>query len=273
MEELRGILAAGVLPETLRRVFIGRRSGSLHLAFGIERSDVEFSEGYLTQVETQRPAADKQAVYRQGSGSPGAPSPSRPVLPAAPVPLPARGPARPPKAAVASLERPRVSPPVAVVNPVVSTAPAQPLIDPLRAAEAAAEAFEGGRFHEALAILHEAIPHLAGHARRSARVRKATVLLAVENAARQAEEELKAAIAEDPGNAEAHALLAGIYRERGSMVLAATGYRKALDLQPRHAGARAALAEMANLRDEKPSEPSALKRMFGRKPPKPPKEK
>lgn len=96
-------------------------------------------------------------------------------------------------------------------------------------------------------------------------MRKARVLLAVENGARLAEEELKAAIAEDAANADAHAALGGIYRDRGSLALAMMEYRKALDLQPKHAAAREALEGLRAVPPaDKATEESVLKRIFGR---------
>ena len=138
-------------------------------------------------------------------------------------------------------------------------------IDPGQANEAAAKAYEGGLFLEALAILHEAMPKLSGQAKRVARVRKARILLAVENGAKLAEEELKAAIAEDAANADARVALGGIYRERGSLALAMMEYRKALDLQPKNAAAREALEELRAVPPaDKASEESVLKKIFGR---------
>jgi cytochrome c-type biogenesis protein CcmH/NrfG len=137
-------------------------------------------------------------------------------------------------------------------------------VEPSQALEVATRAFEAGRFHEALAILHEAIPHLEGRARRSARVRKARVLLAVGNGARLAEDELKAALAEDPGNAEAQVALGDMYRDGGSIALA-MAYRMALELQPRNVAAREALQALRDPPSVKPAEAtSVLKRMFGR---------
>ena len=139
-------------------------------------------------------------------------------------------------------------------------------VDPSQANEAAAKAHDAGLFLEALAILHDAIPKLSGQPRRVARVRKARVLLAVENGAKLAEEELKAAIAEDAANADAHVALGGIYRERGSLALAMMEYRKALDLQPKNAAARQALDELraAPPKGDKASEDSVLQRILGR---------
>jgi len=198
-----------------------------------------------------------------------------PPLPSAPVPpvfAPAGAAAKPPTpkrartgpVKVSPPPRPPVVPAPAASTPTPAAAP-QPKVEPSQAIEAAARAFDASRFHEALAILHDAIPHLQGRARRTARVWKARVLLAVENGARLAEEELKAAIAEDPGNADAHAALGGIYRDRGSLALAAMEYRKTLELQPRNVTAREALQQMRESATEPPPPPSSvLKRMFGR---------
>lgn len=150
-------------------------------------------------------------------------------------------------------------------SPPLEPAPAShPKIDPSQAAEAASQAFDAGRLHEALAILHEAIPHLEGRGRRAARVGKARILLAAENGAKLAEEELKSAIAEDPGNADAHLALGGIYHQRGSQALAMMEYRKALELQPRNVEAREALARLLAPPVPIAPEGSALKRFFGR---------
>ncbi len=149
-------------------------------------------------------------------------------------------------------------------DPRTPAAASHPKIDPSQAAEAAAQAFDAGRLHEALAILHEAVPHLEGRARRVARVRKAKILLAAENGAKLAEDELKSAIAEDPGNAEAHAALGGIYHQRGSQALAMMEYRKALELQPRNVEAREALSRLLAPAVPIAPEASVLKRFFGR---------
>jgi DnaJ-domain-containing protein 1 len=161
----------------------------------------------------------------------------------------------------------KASPPAVPALPTVDPARASaagPSVDPMMANEAAAQAFEEGRFHEALAILHDAIPLLEGRARRSARVKKARVLLAVENGARLAEDELKLAVAEDPGNAEAHAVLGRIYHEKGSLALATMEYRKALDLEPRNALARDALQHLRAAPKGPAPDASVLKRIFGR---------
>lgn len=145
--------------------------------------------------------------------------------------------------------------------PAKAPVPAPPA-DPARAVEEATRAFEEGRFYEALALLHGAIPLLQGRARRAARVKKARVLLAVENGARLAEEELKLALNEDPGNAEAQVILGGLYRERGAVALALAAFSKALELEPRNLAAREAIQQIRPSKAETHA-PSALKRIFG----------
>ena len=139
-------------------------------------------------------------------------------------------------------------PPSAPVVPNVVLGPEQvrvsPRVDPERAIELADEAYEAGKSHEALAILHEAMPELTGRTRRAARVRLARILRATPNGARLAQDELKAAIADDPGNAQAHLLLGTIYREGGSLALAISAFKKTLSLDPRNAAARLALHEV-----------------------------
>lgn len=214
------------------------------------------------EIERRRNAPRPAAVKRSATGRP-----ARIVAQAPPVSRPPASPASkaPPRAAPrAPVKAP--APAVAVPANPPDAGQGRPVVDPLQANEAAARAFDAGLHLEALAILHEAIPALSGQARRTARVRKARVLLAVENGARLAEEELKAAIAEDAANAEAHAALGGIYRERGALALAMMEYRRALEIQPKNAAAREALDQMRGGAPAGPAaaDASVLKRIFGR---------
>ncbi len=225
------------------RSILGQMSKQLTEAF----KEIEKRRGVARPAALRR-GADRQARATAPPMAPKAPQKTEPPAPAA---LP-------------SLSRKTPQPAPAVKPPEARPAP-KTQVDPSQATEAAARAHEEGRFLEALAILHEAIPQLTGQARRVARVRKARVLLAVDNGAKLAEEELKAAIAEDAANADAHAALGGIYRERGSLALAMMEYRKALELQPKHAAAREALAELrAAPPADKAADESVLKRIFGR---------
>lgn len=234
-------------PDPEFRSILGQMSKQLTEAF----KEIERRRG-VSRPAAMRRGADRQARATAPPLVQKAQTKSEPPSPAA-APLPSRKTPQPVSAdsSAAPASEPRAAPKVAV--------------DPSQANEAAAKAHEEGRFLEALAILHEAIPHLSGQARRLARVRKARVLLAVENGAKLAEEELRAALAEDAGNADAHAALGGIYRDRGSLALAMMEYRKALDLQPKHAAARDALKDLrAAPPADKAAEESMLKRIFGR---------
>jgi len=206
----------------------------------------------LGQMSHQLTEAFKEIERRRGEPRPAARRTAADRRSRIPAPAPATGPAP------AAPAKPR---PLPESRPAAAPTP----LDPTQANEAAAKAHEAGLLAEALAILHEALPHLEGQPRRMARVRKARVLLAVENGAKLAEEELKAAIAEDGGNVEAYVALGAIYRERGSLALAMMAYRKAFDLQPKNVAAKEALDELrAPPQTHKAPEASVLRRIFGR---------
>ena len=197
------------------------------------------------------------------------PSASRRTNPpvAAPAPAPPvpsrRSKTGPVKVSATRTPPPNVSPPPPPLPVPVAGGSPLPAVDPARALEMALQAFDAGKIHEALAILHDAIPRLEGRERRAARVRKARILLTIDNGARLAEEELRTALGEDPGNAEARVVLGGIYHERGSLALAMMEYRKALELQPRNVAAREAIQALSAAAPA-PQEASVLKRIFGR---------
>ena len=264
--EILGV-AAEATPEHLRGAYLKL----LKSCDPASSTDPEF-RAILGQMSKQLTDAFKEIERRRGAARPaalrrGADRQARATAP----PMVSRPPGtHQPPAPAGPPSVSRKTPQPASTAPEAAPAPearaaAKAAVDPSQANEAAAKAQEEGRFLEALAILHEAIPHLSGQAKRVARVRKARVLLAVENGAKLAEEELKAAIAEDAANADAHVALGGIYRERGSLALAMMEYRKALDLQPKHAAAREALQELrAAPPVDKATEESVLKRIFGR---------
>ena len=234
-------------PDPEFRSILGQMSKQLTEAF----KEIERRRGVARPAALRR-GADRQARATAPPLVPKTQMKGASPSPAAPAPISRKTP------------QPASSTAPGVPTPDPKAAPKIP-VDPAQANEAAAKAYDAGLFLEALAILHEALPHLSGQAKRIARVRKARVLLAVENGARLAEEELKAAIAEDAANADAHAALGGIYRDRGSLALAMMEYRKALDLQPKHAAAREALEELRAVPPaDKATEESVLKRIFGR---------
>ena len=220
----------------------------------------------LKRMSDQLVTAYREIERRRAAPPPAARRPSVPV--AAPVPprpsvQPRRSKTGPVKVGGPRMAPPKISPPPPPPPVPVAGGSSLPTVDPARALEMSLQAFDAGKIHEALAILHEAIPHLEGRERRAARVRKARILLTIDNGARLAEEELRIALGEDPGNAEARVVLGGIYHERGSLARAMMEYRKALELQPRNVTAREAIQALSAAAPA-PEEASVLKRIFGR---------
>jgi curved DNA-binding protein CbpA len=124
--------------------------------------------------------------------------------------------------------------------------------------ERAEHSLAAGRYYEVFALVEEALAAARGRARRRCRVLRAEAHLR-SGARRTAEDELKAALEEDPGNVEAHVLLGSIYKSGGAHTLAAAAFRRALALKPRHA---AALSELQSLPVEEPRARSGLRRFF-----------
>jgi curved DNA-binding protein CbpA len=152
--------------------------------------------------------------------------------------------------AQSSLSNSRVS--AAKAEAQAPAAEAPPVMDSLQArqrAEAAVtqaeEHFAAGLYWEVLQALDESVlASLQGRAASRGRSLKAQCHLKNPEAQKQAEAELKALIAQDPGYAEAYFLLGTIYRAGGANARASSMFRKALELKPRHQGAREELAAL-----------------------------
>ena len=109
----------------------------------------------------------------------------------------------------------------------------------------AEEHYAAGRYWDVLQILEDGLlASLTGRVASRARTLKAQCYLKNPHWQRQAEEELKAVVLQDPGFSEAYFLLGTIYRAAGANTRAATMFRKVLELKPRHAGAREELAAL-----------------------------
>ncbi len=125
---------------------------------------------------------------------------------------------------------------------------------------AAEEAFGRGGYWDAIQHAQAAVQSSRGRLRQRARVLLARCYLKNPQWRQMAEEELKAAISEDPGNADAYFFLGTLYKGVGLGGRAAAMLRKALELKPRHAEAQAELATL-------PAEPAArsglLKKLLG----------
>lgn len=153
--------------------------------------------------------------------------------------------------APAALEAPQATEPEVVADPKQI----EEMLD------RAAEALGAGRQHEGFSLVDEALRGASGRLRRRARVLRAEARLKSGEGRRAAEAELKAAIDEDPGNAEAHFLLGTIYRAGGANALAAASFRKALALRPRY---KEALAELLALEPAQgPETGGVLRRLLG----------
>lgn len=127
--------------------------------------------------------------------------------------------------------------------------------------EQAEEALRAGRHYEAFALVDEVLRGASGRVRRRGRVLRAEASLKSGQGHRAAEDELKAALSEDPANPEAHFLLGTIYKAGGAHSLAAGAFRRALALKPRHAGAIAELRSLPH--EEVLPRPGLKKRFFG----------
>ena len=175
-------------------------------------------------------------------------------VPEAPPPPPP-----PPPPAVAPARSPAPSPPAAPApaEPAPATKTVEELLDQ------AAESLGAGRYWETLVAVDQVLPEAQGRLRRRAHILRAQALLKGEGGRRAAEEELKAALEEDRGNAEAHFLLGTIYQGGGAKALAAAAYKRALDLKPRYAEALRALATLEADNADGPK-PPGLRGLFKR---------
>lgn len=168
----------------------------------------------------------------------------------------------PPKPAAPAPASPAPSASSPPFRPAPPPAPAAPRSVPDEEADAALDqaqaALAASRPWEAIGHVERILAGLSGRRRRRARVLRAEACLRGPEGRRLAEEELKKALAEDAGNAEAFLMLGRIYQEGGAVSLAAAQFRKVLALQPRHEQALAALEALA------PREPGATPNLLRR---------
>ncbi len=143
----------------------------------------------------------------------------------------------------------------------------QPIADLQGVDETLAKAEEllaAGRGWEAIGAVDSILDAAKGRSRRRARYLKAQAHLARPDGRKAAEEELKAALAEDAAHPEAHYLLGTLYKAGGASALAMGEFRKALALKPRYLEAQEELASL------EPAAPAAsetgklFRRLIGR---------
>jgi cytochrome c-type biogenesis protein CcmH/NrfG len=116
------------------------------------------------------------------------------------------------------------------------------------------------KYWDAIQALEGAVTSFTGRRLQKARLLLARAFARNPKWQRRAEEMAQRVVKDEPGNAEAYFVLAGIYKEGRLESRATAMYRKVLELKPDHDEARAALGET----DPKPSG-TLLKRLF-RKP-------
>jgi tetratricopeptide (TPR) repeat protein len=153
----------------------------------------------------------------------------RALFPDSPTPLPKAAP-------------PAQAPPVP--QPAPAPEPAAPAPVPPRAEDIfmrAKECYEEGRTWEAVALLSETIRFAERGLRARARVLLGLAYLKNPERARDAEKELLAALADDPGNVDACLALGGVYRNAGLSARAKGMFQKVLELKPGHRKAQAEL--------------------------------
>jgi tetratricopeptide (TPR) repeat protein len=193
----------------------------------VERSEAERRLLGLLCVGILEYAAVKSP--RKAARAPVAPTPAPvPARPAARAP----GPVRPtPRAAAA----PAPPEPPAAEEPV-----------PLDEIVVGAERMYGeGRYWESLAAVDEALPLASGKLLTRMRLLRARVYLKDPERGKDAERELRQILERDATAADAHHLLGVLAKRAGAGKRAAALFRRTLELNPRHAGAAAEMAELA----------------------------
>jgi tetratricopeptide (TPR) repeat protein len=129
--------------------------------------------------------------------------------------------------------------PPAEVDPAVAARQAE---EALRRAE---EAFEQSRYWDAIVTLEdETLPHAAGRTRQRARLLLAQCYRKNPKWTKRAEEQLRAALQDDPTDANVLFALGTLYKEQRVWSRSAAMFREVLALKPRHAAARAELESL-----------------------------
>jgi cytochrome c-type biogenesis protein CcmH/NrfG len=102
--------------------------------------------------------------------------------------------------------------------------------------------FAEGHYWDALQVVESVLGELEGRVRRRACLLRARALGRNPKWRKEAEDQLKEILAEDPGNVDALFHLGELYKAGGMSTRATALFRKVLELRPRHAGALAELS-------------------------------
>jgi hypothetical protein len=129
-----------------------------------------------------------------------------------------------------------------------SAAQAPPAVDPMAQAmtheqmlASAEREFAEGRYWDALQVVESMLGELQGRMRRRGWLLRARALGQNPKWRKEAEDQLKEILGEDPGNVDALFHLGELYQAGGMTTRAHATFRKVLELRPRHAGALAAM--------------------------------
>ena len=171
-------------------------------------------------------SGDSRARYEQRLGGPSRRSASPPT------PTPAPTPTSTPTSTPA---------PVAIVQREEPSGFSEPA-DVVRRAE---ELLARGELFEAATLLTDILPHTEGRLRQRARLLRARTYLRTPSGSHLAENEVRELLRDEPTCVEACVLLGDIYRDHGLARRAETQYRRALELEPGHAGAAEQLQALA----------------------------
>lgn len=132
-------------------------------------------------------------------------------------------------------------------SPAAPPEPAAP-IDPMalalsheQAIASAEREFAEGRYWDALQLVESQLGALQGRLRRRAWLLRARLLSRDPKRRKDAEDQLREILVEDPGSVDALFQLGQLYKAGGMSARAAAAFRKVLELRPRHAGAQAEL--------------------------------
>jgi curved DNA-binding protein CbpA len=130
----------------------------------------------------------------------------------------------------------------------------------------ATKLFEGERYWDAIQLLEPVLHAAQGRLRSRGRLLLARCYLKNPKWARRAEETLNQVTRDDPQEAEAWALLGGIYEGKGMRARALSMYRKTLELKPDHESAARYVSAQPAEEPAAPEEGGGLFRKLFRKP-------
>jgi curved DNA-binding protein CbpA len=130
------------------------------------------------------------------------------------------------------------------VAPAPPPEPAKPAELPEQALADAEQLFGEGRYWEVIGLIQGVLRQAQGQTRQRLRLLRGRAYLRCPDRRKEAIEELAAAVAADPSDAQAHYLLGTAYRDEGLKKRALGHFRKALELRPHYKEAQSEIATL-----------------------------